>query len=306
MVVLQVIGVFAAYVVVPAFLLYTLWNARPPSRYDWMVKVIHAGLAIATLFLIGRWDWVSYYLRYLIVGAFLVVVVFSYRNVSDRPFTVGEGIGRWMRHRLTMIELVVFLVALVFTFRGRARGKPAVELRFPLQDGRYYVAHGGKNLTVNMHSRVKTQQYALDIVELNPVGLRAGGLLPGELDRYEIFGDTVVSPCRGEVTAARGGMTDLIPPERDDEHITGNHIVLACKDVRVLLAHLKQDSLQVEEGDQVAVGQPLGRVGNTGNSTEPHLHIHAVAEGSGDVLEGDPVPLQFQGDYLVRNELVTR
>ena len=54
-------------------------------------------------------------------------------------------------------------------------------------------------------------------------------------------------------------------------------------------------------GDRVATGDPLAQVGNTGNTGEPHLHIHAQLPGSRDVpLGGDPVPITIRGRYLVR------
>lgn len=303
---LQIFGLIAAFVLVPAWLLYSLWKNPGPSIYDWMVGIFHAGIALFVLFLIGRWDWLSYYLRYLILAVFFLVAFLSYRRVTDRPFITGSGSERWFQNKQAMIETLIFLVVLVFVFRGRSHNTKAVELHFPLQDGRYYVAHGGKNMAVNMHSRVKSQQYALDIVELTDAGTKARGLLPDRLIRYEIFEDTVVSPCRGEVLKTAGELPDLVPPAREPEQPAGNHVVLACKDVKILLAHLKQDSLKVKEGALVNVGQTLGKVGNSGNTTEPHLHIHAVRADSGDVMKGDPVPLQFQGRYLVRNDLVVR
>jgi murein DD-endopeptidase MepM/ murein hydrolase activator NlpD len=57
-------------------------------------------------------------------------------------------------------------------------------------------------------------------------------------------------------------------------------------------------------GDVVTVGQPLGKVGNSGNSTEPHLHIHAVKQGTGGHAVGEAVPLTFGGAFPVRNTVV--
>ncbi|MEZ7171746.1 M23 family metallopeptidase [Sporosarcina sp. OR05] len=63
------------------------------------------------------------------------------------------------------------------------------------------------------------------------------------------------------------------------------------------MAHMKEGSVAVAKGDTVTTGQLLGKVGNSGNTSEPHLHIHAELDGKG-------VPLTFDGRFLVRNQLV--
>ena len=83
-------------------------------------------------------------------------------------------------------------------------------------------------------------------------------------------------------------------------------MVLTCQSVQVLLAHLQHGSLTVRVGDQVTTGQPLGRVGNSGNTSEPHLHIHAVPAGTEDVLRGAGVPILFEGRFLARNAILSR
>jgi murein DD-endopeptidase MepM/ murein hydrolase activator NlpD len=81
-----------------------------------------------------------------------------------------------------------------------------------------------------------------------------------------------------------------------------NQVVLQCGDVRVLMGHLLQGSITVQEEDWVQAGQPLGKVGNSGKSKRPHLHIQAD-KSSGDF---DPVPVLFDGMFLVRNSIVVR
>jgi murein DD-endopeptidase MepM/ murein hydrolase activator NlpD len=64
--------------------------------------------------------------------------------------------------------------------------------------------------------------------------------------------------------------------------------------------------VRVDAGDQVAQGQLLGVVGNSGNSFEPHLHVSAQRRGPNDPLIGGmPVVIRFSGDYLVRNQRVS-
>jgi len=72
-----------------------------------------------------------------------------------------------------------------------------------------------------------------------------------------------------------------------------------------LLGHLRQGSVLAQAGERVAAGQPLGQVGNTGNSDEPHLHIHAQTPGpAGMPLGGEPLPMVLDGRYLGRGDRV--
>ena len=77
----------------------------------------------------------------------------------------------------------------------------------------------------------------MDVVRLNAWGFRARGLRPRDPTRYAIFGDPVRAPCSGRVVQALDGLPDLPPPQKDREHMAGNHVLLACGDVEVLLGH---------------------------------------------------------------------
>jgi hypothetical protein len=64
----------------------------------------------------------------------------------------------------------------------------------------------------------------------------------------------------------------------------------------VELAHLQRRSVRVAAGDPVTAGTPLGLVGNSGNTSEPHLHVHAETDA------GEGVPMTFEGRFLIRND----
>jgi murein DD-endopeptidase MepM/ murein hydrolase activator NlpD len=149
---------------------------------------------------------------------------------------------------------------------------------------------------VNNHHPVRSQQFALDIVELGPLGYRATGLMPRDLASYAIYGRAVLSPCDGTVLEAVGSLPDLPIGERDSSQPAGNHVVIRCHGVRVELAHLQRASVRVTAGDAVRAGTPLGLVGNSGNTSEPHLHVHADTDG------GEGVPMTFDGRFLIRND----
>lgn len=154
---------------------------------------------------------------------------------------------------------------------------------------------------------MKTQRYACDFVQLNRWGTRALGIFPSRLDRNAIYGATVCSPGNGVIPRSVDGPADLLPGQSDRDNVAGNHVVIRLDgfDVNLLLAHLQNGSVSVKVGDRVSAGQLIGKVGNSGGTSEPHLHIHAqkhVTTGSGSTWA--PVPIRFGSRWLVRNSVV--
>jgi len=192
-----------------------------------------------------------------------------------------------------------------------------VEIPIPLGPGTYLVANGGSREIVNAHVRTldssverlreyRGQSYGIDLVELNAYGLRSDGLHPADPAAYEIYGNPVYAPCNGQVVASRNDRPDMKVPVMDREVLEGNHVLLRCEDVVLLLAHFMPGSVQVEAGALVSTGQLLARVGNSGNSSEPHLHISAQRPGSTpSSLDGEPMAVLFDGRFPIRNTRLT-
>lgn len=297
----QIALILILHLVLPSYLLYRLWKTRAKSKFGWLFQTVYTGGFLVFVFLAGSWDWVSYYLRYLFLLLFVFAAYRSYRRVQARPFFVESAAKTLQNNWLTSLEVLLIAGLLVFAARGFFYSQEPVSLEFPLQEGRYYVGQGGNSLILNAHHPVRAQQFAVDIKEIYSAGIRAEGIYPQNLAAYAIFGETIYSPCSGPVIAAADGLPDNIPPETDREHLAGNHVVLQCAGARVLLAHMQNGSVLVQAGDQVSAGQPLGRVGNSGNTTEPHLHIHAVPAGAESVMQGRGLPLLLDGRFPVRN-----
>jgi murein DD-endopeptidase MepM/ murein hydrolase activator NlpD len=71
----------------------------------------------------------------------------------------------------------------------------------------------------------------------------------------------------------------------------------------VLLAHLRSGSVNVSSGERVAVGDFLAEMGNSGNSSEPHLHVHAQRGLPEEAaFAGEPLALTIDGAFPVRND----
>ena len=205
--------------------------------------------------------------------------------------------------------LIVLATMALSCYLRRPPRERALECSFPLRGGTFCVVHGGDYLLLNHHRKSRPQRYALDIVKLNLLGARAAGVYPARLEAYRIFDEVVYAPCTGSVTATVNDQLDLPPGEMDLKNIVGNQVVIRCAgiDVYIGIAHLKQGSVLVKAGEEVTAGQPIARVGNSGHTSEPHLHIHAKRGGSADsMLDGEGVPIRFNGRWLIRNSIVQK
>ncbi len=296
-------------VVVPIVLAVQLVRKRYRTRLDWLLAAVTAATFGGYALLVGRWDLFSYYLRPVMALLLLAAPVVSLARNRRTPWWDRPDDRRgWFTLGTSVLVAALFTGLAGYAASGMAAGRTSVDLAFPLRDGVAYVGQGGANPLLNYHNPNRAQAYALDIVGLNPAGLHAWGVAPAEPGRYAIFGRAVHSPCAGTVVEARDGLADQHPPTTDRVNLAGNHVVIRCQDtepaVDVLLAHLSTGSVAVQPDADVAVGDLIGRVGNTGNTSEPHLHVHAVRTDSGTALDGDGVPIRFGGRFLVRNDLV--
>ncbi len=191
-----------------------------------------------------------------------------------------------------------------------------MSLAFPLESSRYLVINGGSNISTNAHLETldagvpryrawRGQSYGVDLVELDEFGHRARGVQPADPRAYRIYGARVLAPCTGQVIIVIDGLPDMQVPDVDRDHLAGNHVMLRCAEADMLLGHLQSGSVRVPAGANVAVGDWLGSLGNSGNTGEPHLHIHAQGQGSAEApLSGDPRPIQFNGRFPVRGDRI--
>lgn len=280
---------------------WRIWRLDEASGAAWALMVAEVLAILVLVFIIGRWDVAGHYTRFVLIALTAAAILLSWRRHAGRPWRTDGEAPIWRSHWTRLVSLVAFGAALAYIVTGLMPPAQMRGLAFPLKGGRFMIAHGGGIGLLNHHAGHRQQHYALDIGALNAAGFRASGILPKDLDRYAIFGAAVVSPCEGEVTAARDGLPDLVPPQMDPQNPAGNHVVLSCGGLKVELAHLQQGSVGVEPGQRVAIGDAIGRVGNSGNTSEPHLHIHAV-----DPQTEAGVAISFRGRFPVRNSVFVR
>jgi hypothetical protein len=185
----------------------------------------------------------------------------------------------------------------------------AVALHFPLGSGTFAIHQGGSSFALNGHALVKAQAFAVDIVKINALGMRARGFILSDPEAFGIYGEPVYAPCDGEVLALVETATAPSAPQASRHAVGRRYVVLYCEGVSVLFANLGAGSAPLEQGARVTVGDLIGHVGQTGDGSEPHLHVHAVRGRQPDLRRitagAEPVPIRFDGRFLVRNDRVT-
>lgn len=139
--------------------------------------------------------------------------------------------------------------------------------------GEWLVFWGGDMHDQNHHVDHPSQRRAADLVKVDDAGSTHRGA-GKDLKDYYAYGQDVLAMVDGVVVTAIDGIPDSVPGELDGAYVTGNFVVLRHDGgVHSAYAHLAPGSLKVKQGNRVRRGQVIGACGNSGYSSEPHLHV---------------------------------
>jgi hypothetical protein len=165
--------------------------------------------------------------------------------------------------------------------------------------GEWYVVQGGRSALLNHHFVLRSQRCALDLMKLVD-GREAKGD-PNQLESYAAFGQPLFAPAAGRVVKAVNDRPDMAIGKSDEQQIVGNHLIIEVRPDRyVLMAHLKKGSVSVAEGERVHAGQLIARCGNSGNTSEPHLHLQVQNRPSFYSSDLVTFPILFRDVTLMR------
>lgn len=176
--------------------------------------------------------------------------------------------------------------------------------RLPMM-GQVLVVVGHRIGEPHRSTQIVSEHFAWDLVPLDHDGLRLiRGPLPEKLEAQDFvaFGQSLLAPVDGIIVKAVDGMEDLVRANeiptnldyfREDlNRAPGNYVIIDHGNgVWSLLAHLKNGSVQVKEGQQVKTLDKLGELGNSGFSSGPHLHLQFM--NGPDFLSASPLPVEL-------------
>jgi hypothetical protein len=169
-------------------------------------------------------------------------------------------------------------------------------------DEEWYVVWGGRTLKQNYHAFTRDQRFAYDILMMKGGATHQGDGKKNE--DYYCFGKKLLAPAAGKVVSVANDVIDNVPGELNPKQALGNHVILDHGNGEFsFLAHLQKGTVQVELNQAVTAGDFLGLCGNSGNTTEPHLHYHL--QNSADFNNGDGLPAYFV-NFRVDDQAVER
>ena len=195
-----------------------------------------------------------------------------------------------------MFARIAIAIALLAAAAPVAPEENKTDLRLPFK-GRWLLSWGGDTKELNQHHDNRGQKFAFDFLGVGPDGKTRKGAAKMNEDYYA-FGREIIAPADGTVTEAIDGVRDNSPGSMNPYSALGNAVIIEHRPGEVsVLAHLKQGTVAVKAGDRVKAGQVLGLCGNSGNSSEPHLHYHLL--NTPVIQDGTGIKMRFASVGLV-------
>lgn len=190
--------------------------------------------------------------------------------------------------------MVAYPITILFgvsplTYPIHDNSSPSITIQSPVING---ISLGGKDYKT--HAVWPSECYAYDIVK-EPYSINSN-----ELCDYGIYLADVVCPVTGTVIEVKDTEDDILPNTESFSSSLGNYIYIEIEatGTYLILAHLEKNSIKVAVGDYVTQGMNIAKVGNSGTTSEPHLHIqHQRNNPKGMMFSvcAEGLPIQFEG-----------
>ena len=290
----------ALTLLIPLLSFIPVWLSKNWLTYYFFIAMINFLLTGYFIYSCGAWPYLGYNWR--IISGLIYIFLLFIKFYRKRKIPAAAA---YRKKPVASVCITLIAGAMMYlnleARQNYSTNLPPIELQFPLRNGTYAIQQGGNNEIGNVaHRRHIPESLAMDIVKLNDHQRRCTDFFSTSVSDYAIYGDTVVSPCDAVVMGAFDGIEDNIPPVMNTDNRGGNHVVLRYAGVNIILCHMQLHSIMVKKGQHIKAGTPIGLVGNTGYSIEPHLHIQAFKKG---IYSNQQVPIQFDGRFLKLNDV---
>lgn len=280
-------------------------------RNDSFLLLSIAQNILIILFFSGYWEFFGLRFKriFCLSAELLIVLAFLWKFFSNP----AEGNNWYLITLLILIQtwlLLELIKIFIVIFR---RDNESFEIDFPFKNGRYMITDGGNSkisrlmnyhFYSSVHKKNKTNLsmlFATDIVKIRNLGKL---FLPPRNEDYPIFEENLFSPIDGVVYKVENGIDDNIPYCGSYPYNTGNTIVIRKDNYYLLLGHLKKGSILVHSGEKVNSNQIIAKVGNSGYSERPHLHMQLIHSKSENYWFGKGISVQFKKKNLYKNRII--
>ena len=237
------------------------------------------------------------------VGPGLRAVVYMWVPITGQA-------PRAIRHRLTVVADTGSTTPLVLETAAVPVTSDLLVVSPPLRGGVWLAANGPAAESGHRRAMLPlegsfhiAQRFAIDWLKVDSAGKSFKG---DQLKNssYYAYGNDAIAVADGIITEVKDGIPENVPGMDSRavpitlETVGGNHVIIDIGGGHyAFYAHLQPGSIKVKLGDRVKRGQLLGLVGNSGNSTEPHLHFH-ISDASSP-LGSEGIPYAFETLYVI-------
>lgn len=209
---------------------------------------------IAAIFIVGPVG------TFLVISQLLILIIRSVTRKVIKTMIIHLATSLLLAFPILITTGIIFI-----PYPDNANTSDTIVLKIPVEGDAIFL--GGEEY--HTHAVWPSERYAYDILAKpydtgNP-----------DLQAYGIYGTNILAPIKGEIIEIHDGEKDIEPNIERFESLLGNYIFMRVKETGTYLifAHLKNNNIRVETGDIVEVGDVIAQVGNSGTTSEPHLHI---------------------------------
>lgn len=259
-----------------------------------ILSVILVLIIVSVYFIAGKsgiyaWNLMVFIIAPLAcISLILQVFIFVIRLIKKK--NIRYNLAYLILTIVFALPITVLLGMGIMTYPDKIDPSKSVSMLIPVEDA---VVFGGKEYIT--HSSWPSEYYAYDIL-CEPYDIKSD-----ELEDYGIYGKDIIAPVSGIVIGVENSEPDISPNTDEYTSSKGNYIYIEISESKtyLILAHLQQNSITVSVGDAVQAGDIIGKVGNSGTTSEPHLHMQHQTENPVNVniatlVQGLPIELITQ------------